>query len=81
MQGWTFSKTRITETYSWESYLADISGKALLIGVLRGRQLLLHAPKAPVRPKPGDTVISYVPPEDTRAAQKRSSPKLEAVDA
>lgn len=81
VQGWTFSKTRITETYSWESYLADISGKALLIGVLRGRQLLLHAPKAPVRPKPGDTVISYVPPEDTRAAQKRSSPKLEAVDA
>ncbi len=81
VQGWAFTKTRITETYSWENYLADISGKALLIGVVRkGKQFSLHSPSAPVRPKPGEVVISYVPADDLRAATtKRTNAKLEAV--
>ncbi len=81
VQGWAFTKTRITETYSWENYLADISGKALLIGVVRnGSQLSLHAPSVPVRPRPGDVVVSYVPADDLRATtSKRTNAKLEAV--
>lgn len=80
VQGWGFSKTRITEAYNWENYLADISGKSLLIGVVRnGKQLTLHAPGSPVRPRAGDVVISYVPPEDLRPSSKRTNPKLDAV--
>lgn len=81
VQGWAFTKTRITETYSWENYLADISGKALLIGVVRnGKQLSLHAPSVPVKPKPGDVVMSYVPADDLRATTtKRTNAKLDAV--
>ncbi|MGB1556316.1 MAG: cation:proton antiporter [Oceanococcaceae bacterium] len=80
VQGWTFTKTRITDTYSWETYLADMSGKALLVGVVRGsKQLSLHSPRAPVKPKVGDIVISYVPPENARSSQKRTNPRMEAI--
>lgn len=80
VQGWAFTKTRITETYGWESYLADISGKALQVGLVRnGKQLTLHSTKAPVRPKPGDIVISYAPPEDLRGG-KRTAAKVESSE-
>lgn len=82
VQGWTFTKTRITDTYSWENYLADVSGKALLIAVIReGRNLHFHAPKNPLRPRADDVVISYIPPEDSRKTGKKKSAKTERAES
>ncbi len=62
-QGWSFSKTRITDTYSWESFLADVAGESIPIGMIqKGGRMLFHAPLSPIRPQPGDTVIYYAPP-------------------
>ena len=62
-QGWKFSKTRITETYDWESFLADIAPEAIPIGTIRENgRISFHAPLNPVRPQPGETVIYYAPP-------------------
>lgn len=62
-QGWTFSKTRITENYTWENFLADVPGAAIPVGVVKdGQRLLFHAPLNPIRPLAGDTVIYYAPP-------------------
>ena len=63
-QGWSFSKTRITSTYDWENFLADVSGESIPIGVVKdGRRMIFHAPLNPIRPQPGDTVVYYAPPE------------------
>ncbi len=63
-QGWKFGKTRITETYDWENFLADIPGEAVPIGILRDAgRLTFHAPLSPIRPRAGDTVVYYFPPK------------------
>ncbi len=69
-QGWSFSKTRITENYSWETFLADISGDAIPIGMIRGGGMTFHAPLSPIRPQPGDIVIYYAPPSNKAAKAK-----------
>lgn len=73
-QGWKFSKTRITDEYSWENFLADISGDSLPIGVIRDTgRLEFHAPLDPIKPKPGEIVISYTPPPKSKAVPPAES--------
>lgn len=63
-QGWNFSKTRITSTYDWETFLADVSGESIPIGAVKdGRRMTFHAPLNPIRPQAGDTVVYYAPPD------------------
>ncbi len=70
-QGWKFSKTRITETYDWESFLADVTGEAIPIGTIRDNgRMMFHAPLNPIRPQAGDVVIYYAPPQ-AKAARNR----------
>jgi len=59
-QGWVFQKTHITETYTFEKYLADCSeGSMQLMVVKPGGGLTLYTKSAPFSPGPGDTVISF----------------------
>ncbi|MGA9851508.1 MAG: sodium:proton antiporter [Gammaproteobacteria bacterium] len=59
-QGWIFQKTHITETYTYEKYLADCpEGTLQLMAIKNGGGLLLHAQSAPFAPVAGDTVISF----------------------
>ena len=79
-QGWKFSKTRITETYRWEDFLADLSGESIPIGVvLEGGRMVFHAPLDPIKPKPGEVVISYTPPPKPRPNKTREEPGDAAV--
>ena len=74
-QGWVFSKTRITETYHWEAFLADVTGEAIPIGVIHeSGHMEFHAPLNPIRPQPGDTVVYYTPP-DSKPAKLPASRK------
>lgn len=80
-QGWVFSKTRITDTYDWEAFLADVTGKALPIGVVRGSgRLEFHAPLSPIRPQAGDTVIYYAPPESKPAKTATTRKKAKKLN-
>ncbi len=76
-QDWKFYKTKITEAYSYEDFLSDLPDGSLCIGVLReGKRLTFHAPHAPIKPRPGETVVYYAPKKSGSAeaeARSRSS--------
>jgi NhaP-type Na+/H+ or K+/H+ antiporter len=60
--GWVFQKTRLTETYTYENYLADSpEGSMQLIAVKPSGGLSLQTKSAAFSPQPGDTVISFGP--------------------
>lgn len=68
-QGWVFRKTRLTEKYSFENYLADCpEGTMQLIAIKSSGGLLMNAQNATFSPAVGDTVISFGP------ARKENSP-------
>ncbi len=60
--GWVFQKTHLTETYTFEKYLADCpQGSMQLMVVKPTGGLTLHTKSAPFSPGPEDTVISFGP--------------------
>ena len=62
VRGWTFYKTRLTESYTYSDFLGDCPADALQIMVLKGDgRLLLHSPQTEREPEPGDTVVYYGP--------------------
>ncbi|MGA7965893.1 MAG: sodium:proton antiporter [Gammaproteobacteria bacterium] len=74
MQGWTFQKTRLSESYTYEKYLADSTEGALqLITVDADEALHIHSLKMPYQPKEGDTVIGFGPPRQG-GANKQEPP-------
>lgn len=76
-QDWKFYKTKITEAYSYEDFLADLPEGSLCIGVLReGKRLTFHAPQAPIKPRPGETVVYYAP-KKTGAAESEARNRKE----
>lgn len=60
--GWVFHATHLTETYTFERYLADCpAGTLQLISVRKAGGLVLHTQTMSSSPGPGDTVISFGP--------------------
>lgn len=60
--GWVFQKTRLTENYLFENYLADCTpGTLQLLAVHAKGNLMLHSLNLSFAPKPGDTVVSFGP--------------------
>ncbi|MGH8373399.1 MAG: cation:proton antiporter [Gammaproteobacteria bacterium] len=69
-QGWTFQKTRLSEGYSYEKYLAECSPESLqLLAVHAGGNLMLHSLNLTYMPKVGDTVLSFGPPRRETVAE------------
>lgn len=73
--GWTFQRTRLSETYGPDRYLADLPEDAEVILAQRnGTGLLIASKEAPLKLEAGDVVLSFAPPdrvapkEDTSAA-------------
>ncbi|HET7923087.1 MAG TPA: sodium:proton antiporter, partial [Gammaproteobacteria bacterium] len=59
-QGWTFQKTRITESYSFEQYReSSAEGTLHLLVMHPDGRLMLHSPQSGFNPKPGDTLINF----------------------
>lgn len=61
-QGWVFRKTRLTEVYSYEKYLADSPEGTLQLMVIKSSGgLSMNAQSTAFAPAVGDTVISFGP--------------------
>ena len=61
-QNWKFYKTKITDAFTYDDFLADLPDESICIGVVReGKRLTFHAPHAPIKPKAGETVVYYAP--------------------
>ncbi len=67
--GWFFQKTRLTEAYPPEKYLADLlEGEPVLIE--RKGVLSVASADLPLKPETGDIVLAYVPPDVEEKRQK-----------
>lgn len=70
MQGWTFQKTRLSESYGYDNYLRDCAAGALqLVTVGTDGLLHVHSPKNPYQPKEGDLIIGFGPPRQSVPAK------------
>jgi len=63
VDGWLFSRTRLTDSYTYSEYLGDADSRALQVLLLKpdGRSLFV-SPQQEVEPEPGDTLVSFAPP-------------------
>ncbi len=70
-QGWEFRKTTLSEEFSFEDALEKLPKDAHVLLTLRvsGRLRFFTHAKRP-EPRPGDTVISYAPPQPSAAEEK-----------
>jgi NhaP-type Na+/H+ or K+/H+ antiporter len=67
--GWQFSKTRITEEYTYSDLLGDLPGDAMKTLILRDeRKVRFIRAGAEIEPEPGDVLVFYGPP---RTAERR----------
>ena len=71
-QGWKFYKTKITEAYSYDDFIADCPAEYIPIGVLHeSGRLEFHAHSAPRKPKPGEQVIYYAPKKQSTSEPRK----------
>ena len=71
LQGWGFRKTTLSEEFSFDDARAALPEAAHMLMLVResGRlRFFTHA--APPEPRPGDTIVSYVPPAEP-ASERR----------
>jgi hypothetical protein len=69
--GWAFRKTRITDQFGFDAVKADLSDEADMLLLLRkngGLRFFSHASRP--TPQPGDTIISFVPPESRSGSRQ-----------
>jgi hypothetical protein len=69
VDGWQFSRTRLTDSYTYSEFLGDADSRALQVMLLKseGRPLFL-SPQQEVEPEAGDTLVSFGPPRQPEAA-------------
>lgn len=70
-EGWNFQKTRLTEEYALDDYLADRpEGAEMIVVVKKGGGLAFSTLRSRAQADPGDTVVSFSPP-----VQRTTKPK------
>ncbi|MCG8432803.1 MAG: cation:proton antiporter, partial [Gammaproteobacteria bacterium] len=69
-KGWRFHKSRLTDTYNYEEYLAECAEDTLQLLVVRAEgEVVFNSPQNPIKPKVGDLVLGFGP-EKTESLQK-----------
>jgi NhaP-type Na+/H+ or K+/H+ antiporter len=64
-QGWRFQKTQLTESYSEEDRAREASAEGIRLLLLRpDGSILFETAEEAIEPRPGDTVVTYVPAEE-----------------
>ncbi|MEM7611801.1 MAG: cation:proton antiporter [Pseudomonadota bacterium] len=64
VRGWTFAKTRLSESYSYSDFLGDVSADALTILVIKGEgNVQFVSSQTELEPKAGDTIVYFMPPK------------------
>lgn len=82
VDGWQFSRTRLTESYGYSDFLGDVDTRALQILLVKadGRTLFL-SPQLELEPRPGDVLVSYGPPRAQEAATSGSTAAIGTAEA
>ncbi len=57
--GWTFQKTKLSETYGPDQFAEALDPDAEIVLVLRKGAVLIASSDAPVTPETGDTVVTF----------------------
>ena len=61
VRGWSFAKTRLTESYSFSDFLGDKPTEALTILVISDGNVQFVSSQHDVEPKAGDTIVYFTP--------------------
>ncbi len=59
--GWIYQRTKLSEEYPPERYLADLGPEHEIVLIVRKGALMFASREAPIKPEIGDTVLSYIP--------------------
>ena len=75
MKGWTFSKTRISETYSYEDFRQDkpADGIEVLI-MIEGKDVEFHTSQHTQEPEAGDTIVYFARAENPQSSKTADAP-------
>ncbi len=70
--GWTFRSTKLTDEYGLDDWRENAAEGAEVVLCIRANgKLALHGPRFPVEGQPGDTIVSFSPPQDSSAPEPR----------
>ena len=71
VDGWTFSRTRLTESYTYSDFLGDVDSRSLQILRLRqDARAQFLSPQTEVEPEAGDVLVCFGPPRPADAPVK-----------
>jgi hypothetical protein len=75
VDGWTFTRTRLTESYSYSDFLGDTDSRSMQIVRIRPEsRAKFISPQQEVEPEAGDVLVCFGPP---RAEETTVRPQLE----
>jgi NhaP-type Na+/H+ or K+/H+ antiporter len=75
--GWIFQKTRLTEEYDFDRYLADRpEGTEMLFAVRPSGEIAFSTESGRPKTKADDIIVNFAPREANRKAAERSKPSL-----
>ncbi|MEO0320267.1 MAG: NAD-binding protein, partial [Pseudomonadota bacterium] len=73
--GWVYQRTKLSEEYPPEKYLADGHEDREVILIIRGENILFASREVPIKPEIGDVILAYVPkPKDSPKDNKTQNP-------
>ncbi|HET6726288.1 MAG TPA: sodium:proton antiporter [Gammaproteobacteria bacterium] len=76
-KGWKFQKTRLTEAYDYEAYQGEADPDSVVLMTIGADGVIaVQSPQSPVAPRPGDMVISFVPPSAAAGRERDSKEAL-----
>lgn len=76
VEGWQFSKTRITDEYTYSDLLGDLPGDAMKTLILRDeRKVRFIRAGAEIEPEPDDVLVFYGPPRTAERRVQTQQPK------
>jgi len=75
VDGWAFSRTRLTDSYSYSDFLGDADSRAVQIARIRPEaRAQFLSPQQEVEPEPGDVLVWFGPP---RAEEVKPRPQTD----
>lgn len=78
VRGWTFAKTRLSESYRYSDFLGDQSTETMMVLVVGADETVQFvSAQAEIEPKAGDTLVYFTPPKPV----KDSEPDAEVSSA
>lgn len=81
LDGWSFTKTRLTESYTYSDFLGDMDSRALQILRMRpDARVRFLSPQTDIEPEAGDVLVCYGPPRPADPNTKtRDKPAPESL--